>query len=67
MQQGIFSGTFVAPGPPYFDEQTWGGVLAMFIGVVWFSKASLKDVWSRFFGAPSPKTGAYRIGGPSWG
>ena len=45
MPQGIFSGTFIAPGPPYWDEQTWGGVLAMFMGVIWFSKAYLKDVW----------------------
>jgi hypothetical protein len=45
LPQGIFTGTFVDPGPPYWDEQTWGGVLAMFIGVIWFSKAYLKDVW----------------------
>ena len=55
--QGIFSGTFVAPGPPYFDEQTWGGVLAMFIGVVWFSKAYLKDVWRQVLRGTKPEDG----------
>ncbi|MEJ5171566.1 MAG: DUF6785 family protein, partial [Fimbriimonadales bacterium] len=29
--QGVFSGTYIAPGPPYFDEQSWGGVLALFV------------------------------------
>ncbi len=43
--QGVFSGTFIAPGPPYFDEQTWGGVLAMFVGVLVFSKGHLKEVF----------------------
>ena len=45
MPQGVFSGTFADPGPPYFDEQTWGGVLALFVGAVYFSKGYLKDVW----------------------
>jgi hypothetical protein len=45
MPQGTMSGTFIAPGPPYFDEQTWGGVLAMFIAAMWFAKGYLKDVW----------------------
>jgi hypothetical protein len=43
--QGVFSGTFTSPGPPYFDEQTWGGVLALFVGALWFSKGYLKQVW----------------------
>lgn len=44
--QGMFSGTAIAPGPPYFDEQTWGGVFAMFVGAVWVSRNYLKEVWS---------------------
>ncbi len=44
--QSTFSGTAIAPGPPYFDEQTWGGVLAMFLGAVWVSKDYLKEVWT---------------------
>jgi hypothetical protein len=47
MPQGIFTGTFISPGPPYWDEQTWGGVLAMFVGAIWFSKSYLKDVWKQ--------------------
>ncbi len=43
--QSTFSGTAIAPGPPYFDEQTWGAVLAMFLGALWVSKDYLKGVW----------------------
>lgn len=43
--QGTFSGTFISPGPPYFDEQTWGGALALFVGAMWVSKGYLKEVW----------------------
>ncbi|MFQ3678443.1 MAG: DUF6785 family protein [Fimbriimonadaceae bacterium] len=43
--QSTFSGTFVIPGPPYFDEQTWGGVLAMFLTALWISRGYLKGVW----------------------
>ncbi|MCW5941926.1 MAG: hypothetical protein KIS66_06825 [Fimbriimonadaceae bacterium] len=43
--QGMFSGTAISPGPPYFDEQTWGGVFAMFVGAVWVSRHYLKEVW----------------------
>ena len=57
LPQGVFSGTFIAPGPPYFDEQTWGGVLAMFIGAVWFSKAYLKDVWRQIVRGTKPDDG----------
>ena len=44
--QQTFSGTVVVPGPPYFDEQTWGGVLALFVGAMWVSRGYLKEVWS---------------------
>jgi len=43
--QSTFSGTAIAPGPPYFDEQTWGAVLAMFLGAVWVSRDYLRGVW----------------------
>jgi len=55
--QGVFSGTFIAPGPPYFDEQTWGGVLAMFIGVLVFSKSYLKDVLRSIIRGDKPEDG----------
>ena len=43
--QETFSGTFVKPGPPYFDEQTWGAILALFVGAIWVSRGYLKEVW----------------------
>ncbi len=43
--QSTFSGTAIAPGPPYFDEQTWGAVIAMFLGAMWSSRDYLKEVW----------------------
>lgn len=43
--QSTFSGTGASPGPPYFDEQTWGAVIAMFMGAIWVSKDYLKEVW----------------------
>lgn len=44
--QSTFSGTAIAPGPPYFDEQTWGAVIAMFLGAMWVSKDYLREIWS---------------------
>lgn len=43
--QQTFSGTAIVPGPPFFDEQTWGAVLAMFMGALWYARAHLKQVW----------------------
>lgn len=43
--QETFSGSGINPGPPYFDEQTWGAMLAMFLGAVWVSREYLKEVW----------------------
>ncbi len=43
--QSTFSGTGLIPGPPYFDEQTWGAVLAMFLGAIWVSRGYLSEVW----------------------
>ncbi|MBI5708490.1 MAG: hypothetical protein HZC36_16015 [Armatimonadetes bacterium] len=43
--QGTFAGTYISPGPPYFDEQTWGGVIAMFLGALWVSRSYLRGVW----------------------
>lgn len=43
--QETFSGSGINPGPPYFDEQTWGAVFAMFLGAVWVSREYLKEVW----------------------
>ncbi len=55
--QGTFSGTFVAPGPPYFDEQTWGGVLALFVGAIWVSRVYLREVWRDIRTGRKPEDG----------
>jgi hypothetical protein len=44
--QHTFSGTAIAPGPPYFDEQTWGAVIAIFISTAWMSRGYLREVWA---------------------
>ena len=44
--QSTFSGTAISPGPPYFDEQTWGGIIALFLGSLWVSRDYLKEVWN---------------------
>lgn len=44
--QETFSGSAVNPGPPYFDEQSWGGIFALFVTTIWISRNYLKEVWS---------------------
>lgn len=56
--QETFSGTYLRPGPPYFDEQTWGGVIALFISAAWMARGYLKRVWSEIkSGVPSEDDG----------
>jgi len=55
--QSTFSGTGIAPGPPYFDEQTWGAVLAMFLGAIWVSREYLKEVWRDIWSGRKPEDG----------
>lgn len=43
--QGWYTGTAISPGPPYWDEQTWGAVLAIFFVTVWVSRRYLRGVW----------------------
>ncbi|HWA84127.1 MAG TPA: DUF6785 family protein [Fimbriimonadaceae bacterium] len=43
--QETFSGSAISPGPPYFDEQSWGGVFALFAGAMWVSRSYLREVW----------------------
>lgn len=58
--QSTFSGTAIAPGPPYFDEQTWGGVLAMFLGALWVSRDYLREVWSDIKTGRRPEDGGIK-------
>lgn len=44
--QSTFSGTAIIPGPPYWDEQTWGATIAMFCSALYFGRNYLKQVWS---------------------
>ncbi len=55
--QSTFSGSAIAPGPPYFDEQTWGGVIALFLGAIWVSKGYLSDVWRDIVKGRKPQDG----------
>lgn len=55
--QSTFSGTALLPGPPYFDEQTWGAVIAIFLGAVWVSKDYLKEVWADIKSGRKPEDG----------
>ena len=57
LPQGLFSGTFAAPGPPYFDEQTWGAVLAVFVTSIVFAKVHLKQVWLDIWRGTKPDDG----------
>lgn len=43
--QSTFSGTAIMPGPPYWDEQTWGATIAMFFSAMYFGRNYLKQVW----------------------
>lgn len=53
--QQTFSGTSLLPGPPYFDEQTWGGILAMFLGSLWVSRDYLRSVWKDIRTGPAAR------------
>jgi hypothetical protein len=56
--QNTFSGTAISPGPPYFDEQTWGGIFALFLGALWVSRGYLRSVWKDIItGAPNTEGG----------
>jgi hypothetical protein len=56
--QSTFAGTALVPGPPYFDEQTWGAVIGLFLGAYWVSRNYLREVWRDIrSGARSPDGG----------
>jgi hypothetical protein len=55
--QWTFSGTGIAPGPPFFDEQTWGAVIALFLGAWWVSKEYLRGVWRDIMKGSRPADG----------
>jgi hypothetical protein len=58
VSQSTFSGTAIAPGPPFFDEQTWGGVFALFMSALWISRNYLREVWKDIkTGATAPDGG----------
>ncbi len=45
IEGGSFTGSRLAPEPPYFTEQTWGAILGLFATAVWISRSYLKEVW----------------------
>lgn len=44
--QGTFAGTSLAPGPPYFEEQTWGGILALFVSLMWVGRHWIRGIFA---------------------
>jgi len=44
-EQGVFGGSWLVPAAPYFSEQTWGAVFALFVGAVVSSKSYLRELW----------------------
>ncbi len=43
-EQGVFGGSWLVPAAPYFSEQTWGAVFALFIGAIISSKSYLREL-----------------------
>ncbi len=44
-EQGLFGGGWLVPSPPYFSEQTWGGVIALFLSMVVACRHYLRELW----------------------
>ncbi|MDW8321190.1 MAG: DUF6785 family protein [Armatimonadota bacterium] len=44
-EQGLFGGSSLVPGPPYFSEQTWGAFLGLFVGSMWSARGYLRQLW----------------------
>lgn len=44
-EQGVFGGSWLVPAAPYFSEQTWGAVFALFLGAFVSSKSYLRELW----------------------
>jgi hypothetical protein len=45
-EQGVFGGGGLVPSPPYFSEQTWGAVFALFVGAAASSRGYLRELWA---------------------
>ncbi len=43
--QSTFSGTYFSPGPPFWEQQAWGAVIAMLVAAIYFSRGYLKEAW----------------------
>ena len=41
-EQGVFGGSWLVPAAPYFSEQTWCAVFALFVGAVISSRSYLR-------------------------
>jgi len=44
-EQGVFGGGWLVPAAPYFSEQTWGAVFALFVGAAISSRSYLRELW----------------------
>jgi len=43
-EQGVFGGGWLVPSAPYFSEQTWGAVFALFLGALVSSRSYLREL-----------------------
>ena len=44
---GVFGGGGLVPGPPYFNEQSWGAFLALFCTSLWVARNYLSEIWKK--------------------
>ncbi len=45
INQGVFGGGGLVPGPPYLSEQSWGAFIGLFISALWVARSYLREVW----------------------
>lgn len=62
-EQGVFGGSWLVPAAPYFSEQTWGAVFALFLGAILSSKSYLRQVWTHILRNTGFEPGEVR---PRW-
>lgn len=61
-EQGTFGGGGLMPSAPYFSEQSWGALLAMFLTALWLARPHLKMVWKQITtGESDPNQVPHRV------
>lgn len=62
-EQGVFGGSWLVPAAPYFSEQTWGAVFALFLGAILSSRSYLRQLGRHLVQNTSFEQGEMR---PRW-